>query len=353
MPEISVIVPVYNSEKYLPNCLESLIQQTFWDIEIICVNDGSTDKSLEILKKYSEKDKRIKVFSQENQGVAAARNKAMEEATGTWLAFCDSDDMVPLNAYEKMYKNGTGKDIVIGAYAEINYNSTKYQKIKTKKGESIFSIIFYTPTLWNKLIKRKVILQNGLFFEKVLLGEDVIFLCSLLPRLQNIAVIRDNVYFYYKHSAGDSLSHTYNYRFFQAHIYCREYLLEQLYSEVYFAEVQRYVYERLSVLLIEYIFRITDLTDKEKSFSLLKKYLINDDFWADKNSTFWTLFGVSYDEFKKMSVTEYFFRAEIFNHPKIVLKQYEAGMLGFRYILKYTKAWAKYKMKRFQLEHKE
>ena len=353
MPEISVIVPVYNSEKYLSKCLESLVNQTFQDIEIICIDDGSTDKSLEILKNYAKKDKRIRVLSQENQGVSAARNKAMENASGKWLAFCDSDDTVPLDAYKKMYEKGKDKDIVIGAYAKIEPNSVKYQKIRTKKNESVFSILFYTPTLWNKLIKRELVLQNDLIFKNVLLGEDVIFLCSLLPRLQKITVISDNVYFYYRHDIEESLSHTYNYRYFQAHIYCREYLLDQLRSEEYFPEVQKYVYEKLSVLLIEYIFRITDLEDKEKAFVLLKKYLINDDFWLDKNNTFKTLFGISYDEFKGTNVVDYFFKTEIFNHSEMVLKQYETGMLGFRYILKYIKAWAGYKWNRMKLERKK
>ena len=89
---ISIIVPVYNVEAYLPQCLDSLINQTYQDLEIICVNDGSTDGSLEILQKYQSKDKRIKVVSQKNQGLSGARNTGISQATGEWIMFVDSDD---------------------------------------------------------------------------------------------------------------------------------------------------------------------------------------------------------------------------------------------------------------------
>ena len=108
MPKISVIIPVYNVEKYLPKCLDSLINQTLSDIEIICINDCSTDNSLEILEEYASKDERIKIIDlKENQGAAAARNKGLEIAKGEYLGFVDPDDYVDLNFYEELYKKGT------------------------------------------------------------------------------------------------------------------------------------------------------------------------------------------------------------------------------------------------------
>ena len=92
MPKVSVIIPVYNVEKYLKQCLDSVVNQTLKDIEIICVNDGSTDNSLEILEEYAQKDNRIIIISQENQGQSVARNIALEKATGEYVGFVDSDD---------------------------------------------------------------------------------------------------------------------------------------------------------------------------------------------------------------------------------------------------------------------
>ena len=93
---ISIIVPVYNAAPYLPQCLDSLVNQTYRDIEIICVNDGSTDNSLDILKAYAERDSRILVIHQENQGLSDARNKGLKNARGEWVMFVDSDDWIDI-----------------------------------------------------------------------------------------------------------------------------------------------------------------------------------------------------------------------------------------------------------------
>ena len=104
MPKVSVIIPVYNVEEYLRECLDSVVNQTLKDIEIICVNDGSTDNSLAILEEYAAKDERLRVFTQENQGQSVARNLAMEKARGEYIGFVDSDDWIDLDFYEKLYR---------------------------------------------------------------------------------------------------------------------------------------------------------------------------------------------------------------------------------------------------------
>ena len=101
MPKLSIIVPIYNSEKYLKECLDSLVNQTFKDIEIICVNDGSTDGSLNIIKHFAQNDSRIKIINQENKGQSAARNAGLKIARSEWVTFIDSDDYIDLNTYER------------------------------------------------------------------------------------------------------------------------------------------------------------------------------------------------------------------------------------------------------------
>ena len=121
MPKISIIIPVYNAEQYLEDCLLSISQQTFGDFEILAVNDGSTDRSLEILKKYQEKEPRLKVFSQENKGVSAARNLGVEYAKGEYIIFLDSDDYIENNMIESLLKVAieNQSDIVLcGFYAD-------------------------------------------------------------------------------------------------------------------------------------------------------------------------------------------------------------------------------------------
>ena len=105
MTKISAILPVYNVEQYIKDCLDSIINQTMDDIEIICVNDGSLDNSLQVLEKYAQKDARIKIISQENQGQGIARNNGLKIANGEYITFIDPDDWVDVDMFEKMYKS--------------------------------------------------------------------------------------------------------------------------------------------------------------------------------------------------------------------------------------------------------
>ena len=107
-PKISVVIPVYNVADYLSRCLESLRRQTLLDIEIICVNDGSTDNSLSLLNKYASLDKRIKIIQQENKGLSCARNIGLDYSTGEYILFVDSDDELEINAIENLYKGKPG-----------------------------------------------------------------------------------------------------------------------------------------------------------------------------------------------------------------------------------------------------
>lgn len=102
-PKVSVIIPVYNVEKYLDDCLENVVNQTLQDIEIICVNDGSTDNSLEVLQKYENEDARIKIINKENGGLSSARNAGIKEAKGEYILFLDSDDMVSRGVCKNAY----------------------------------------------------------------------------------------------------------------------------------------------------------------------------------------------------------------------------------------------------------
>ena len=124
MVKVSVIIPIYNTEKYLKKCLNSLIHQTLSDIEIICVNDGSTDKSIDILRNFASQDHRIKIIEQENKKQGAARNAGMKIAQGEYIGFVDSDDWVDLDYFEKLYISAIKHkaDISLGTNVRINKN---------------------------------------------------------------------------------------------------------------------------------------------------------------------------------------------------------------------------------------
>ena len=125
--KISIIIPVYNAEKYLRKCLDSVINQTLKEIEIICINDGSTDLSLSILKKYATCDNRIKIINQENQGVAIARNNGLKYATGEYIGYVDSDDYVSSIFFELLYNNAKkyNADIACGEIRRPNAESAQ------------------------------------------------------------------------------------------------------------------------------------------------------------------------------------------------------------------------------------
>lgn len=199
---VSVIVPVYNAEKYLNRCLESLINQTLKNIEIICINDGSTDNSLQIIKDYSNKDNRIVVIDQQNQGVSASRNQGMKIAKGEYLAFCDADDWLDLEFYEKLYReteNGT-IDVVKGNTA-IAYDS----KIE-KKGElnaliktSGYMLVTTFQYEWWSAIYKKSMFEDGMIkFHDARLAEDQLFLCQTLCRVKTFRIVDDVFYYYFQ-----------------------------------------------------------------------------------------------------------------------------------------------------------
>ena len=160
-PKISVILPVYNVEKYLSECLDSIVNQTLKEIEIICVNDGSTDNSFTILKEYASKDNRIKIIDKENEGQGYARKLGLDNASGEYILFCDSDDYyAELTAFEELYNyiEKVKIDVVIFNHYRENklkgYRENrvdKYPKIEKFSYLDIDNLFFFFFFLWLKL----------------------------------------------------------------------------------------------------------------------------------------------------------------------------------------------------------
>ncbi|MBD5402939.1 glycosyltransferase [bacterium] len=203
---VSVIVPVYNVEKYLKRCLNSLINQTLKNIEIICINDGSTDKSAKILNEYSS-DKRIKIINQQNSGPSISRNKGINIAKGEYIGFIDSDDWVDLDFYEKLYKSATkhNTDIATAGIIRLHKLHKKYHLKITKEEISNNTnekfLLCDCPEksyVWNKIYKTEWLKSNNLKFEEGIIYEDVIFTPEVLFYSDKIVTVPNTYYYYWR-----------------------------------------------------------------------------------------------------------------------------------------------------------
>lgn len=213
--KISIIIPVYNVEGYIARCLDSCIDQTLFDIEIVCVDDGSTDRSLQILDYYAQKDKRVKVIHKENGGVAAARNTGIDNSTGSWLMFVDSDDYLDKAACEKIWTEiaeGGAEIIVHGGTIVPDYpkpEAWKYWTVITRK--AYFPSFVYrtitergaTPFLWLQVFSRELLNRSGVrFHEGISLGEDLIFQYEIFPDAHGVRFMEDKLYYYRWYRSG-------------------------------------------------------------------------------------------------------------------------------------------------------
>lgn len=203
MPKVSVIVPIYNVEKYLEKCINSLLSQTLEDIQIILVNDGSKDNSGNIAREYEKNNKnRIIYVEKENGGLSDARNYGLKYATGDFIAFLDSDDYIEKNAYEEMYNKAIEEN---ADYVECDFIWEFPNKIRVDKQYPYKNkkemISFVRVVAWNKLIKRQLITDNNLEFPKGLRYEDVEFTYKLIPFINKFAYV-DKPFIHYVQREG-------------------------------------------------------------------------------------------------------------------------------------------------------
>lgn len=206
MPKVSFVIPVYKVEKYLPECLDSVLAQTFMDWEAVCVDDGSPDGCGKILDDYAKRDSRIRIIKQENQGVSAARNKALSVAQGEYICFLDSDDALESSFTSKMYEVSKKYDADIVS-CNIQQGAEKGNWENTSFTEQEYSQPFDAYMLghlkldmgpWAKLYKRDVL--KGLEFAPELsqCGEDVLYLYQALYQAKKLLCIGQKLYFYRK-----------------------------------------------------------------------------------------------------------------------------------------------------------
>lgn len=200
-PKVSVIMPVYNSLPYLSESIEAVLAQTLTDFELICVDDGSTDDSLAVLRSYAQKDERVRVLTQKNQYAGVARNNGMAASRGDYLVFLDSDDLFEPEMLEKMYRRCTedGADVCICNTDTFNMKTNSFQRYNPLDKSDFPSAFPFTPqsyadhlftfarsAAWNKMIRRTLPTEHGIAFEARRIGEDLFFsyvCCALAEKI--------------------------------------------------------------------------------------------------------------------------------------------------------------------------
>lgn len=226
---VSVIVAVYNSEKYLCQCIDSIVNQTLRNIEVICINDGSTDSSLSILQEYAQNDTRIRIFTKDNEGLggASARNLGLSLAKGKYVSILDSDDFFDLTMLEKSYNRAEASDadiVVFGGYeydnatgvsspvgSILNENALPVQEVFSVRHcpQSIFQIS--SGMAWNKLYRNSFLKKHNILFQHIKYTDDAYFTFAHMVLAQKIAVVKENLCYYRVNSGTNQTAGLSNY----------------------------------------------------------------------------------------------------------------------------------------------
>lgn len=210
---VSIIIPIYNSENYINRCLDSCFQQSYKHIEVIAINDGSTDNSTKLLDQYATNEKRLKVIHTKNQGVTCARKTGIKYSKGEWVFFLDSDDTIEAYAIEHLIQKAkiTNSDIVIGNFKYVNEsgNPIRYQINEWNENHYIDNVFLFkaTANLWGRLIARKLFDKFSWPDPNIKIGEDIICGLQLLMNSNHIEILNEFIYNYFQYANSTMNSH--------------------------------------------------------------------------------------------------------------------------------------------------
>lgn len=206
MKKVSIVIPVYNSEKFVEKAIKSVLAQTYKNIELILINDGSTDESLKVIKKWEKKYPNIiKVFDQKNMGVGKTRNKGINVSTGDYITFVDADDYIDNDFVKSLIDNSFDNDIVISGYRRIDKfgNVVFSQKLNDSDWAK-----FKQVTIWAKLYKKKFLKKSLIKFNDLKIGEDIVFSMSIYVQTSKIKIVEYVGYNYVYNT--ESVTHDFN-----------------------------------------------------------------------------------------------------------------------------------------------
>lgn len=216
MKSVSIVIPAYNAAAFIENCINSALNQTYKNFEIIVVNDGSTDNTLEILERLKKKDSRIKIFSQKNAGVSCARNKGIKEASGELITFVDADDTLLENALEIMVNlMADDVDFVVCSHNEVRFKEVPYLEAPVcynadELNDNFIKFDEVTWWPWGKMYRRSIIADNALEYDRsITFGEDHIFNLLYAKHIKNKTVVSDKIVYNYYYIRGGLCSKYY------------------------------------------------------------------------------------------------------------------------------------------------
>ena len=264
---VSVIIPVYNARETVARCLESVLSQTYPALEVLAVDDGSTDESLAILREFEKRDGRLRVLTEANSGVSSARNLAINQATGVYLQFVDSDDVLPVDSTASLVTavESQGCDMAIAAYTEV-VGALRQQRgyLKDDMVLSQHALLdrlsahpnsFYYAVLWNKLYRRDLIVLHSIRCDARLpWGEDFAFNTLYYRHVGSVAVLSKPVYDYVRNHNGLALSTARACLIHPAHSLRVKFWLQKYYEQLY---VEAGLYEEYKHVLPQYMFKVT------------------------------------------------------------------------------------------------
>lgn len=271
MAKVSVIVPVYNVEKYLPKCLDTLVNQTLQDIEIIVVNDGATDHSAEVIDSFVCKYPQIISLTKPNGGLSDARNYGIPYATGEYIGFVDSDDYVDIDMYEKLYAKAKedDSDIVECDLHHVFPDGTIDTEVGDRIQDKKQMLMMGRSVVWNKIYRRDWLLETGIMFPKGCIYEDVEFFVKLVPHIRKYSYV-DAASIYYV-QRGDSINNKQTFKtldILKVLQHIKDYYVENgLYEE--YEEALEFFYTR--ILLCSSFSRMCHISDKAQREEALQK----------------------------------------------------------------------------------
>ena len=302
MKKISVIVPVYNVEAQLEECLNSLVNQTLDEIEIIIVNDGSTDGSQKIVDDFKEKyPEKIRSYIIENSGAAQARKYALEKATGEYIGFVDADDYVELNMFEELYNKAIEENAEISVCGYYRATEKKLTERGTYPYKCFGNDVFDEPSLfvnnlpyiWNKIFKKELIERENITFEELRIFEDLLFTYKLMLKANKITHVAKPLY-YYRINRQESLTSKFTEKRFD--IFEASDNLIKYFKE---CDVFEYFEDELLFIILKHIYVILETKVSRKDFKLKNKF-INEAFrYLDNTLPFWEEYNYYYKRYEK------------------------------------------------------
>ena len=326
MAKVSIILPIYNVEKYLDRCMDSLLNQTLKDIEIIMVNDGSPDNCPSRCEEYAKKDERIKVIHKENAGLGYARNSGLDVATGEYIAFVDSDDYMGFNMYKTLYEQAIDKDadaVFCGFRTEVrpdkwvysdevasdshwtNDDVQKFMLDMIASGVGVRAERIYQMSVWHAIYRRSIIETNHIRFvsERDVASEDIPFQVDFLTRASNILYVKEIFYSYCLN--GNSLTATLKPEKYERYKQLRRCLLDKVSNGEYKSRVNK--------LFIGYVrSHLYDIVNSDwKNKWMMTKSIQNDEVWKE--------ISLCYSPNNLPFISKSIYRLILFKSPTILL----------------------------------